>query len=94
MNTHLFTKTIAKKMTKEIINKTLNKIKIAATLMLASQLNFAYAVAPVFLNNAVQQDELIPYARHASADDTSPIGDASKVVAYQQAMVIDSKDTV
>lgn len=94
MNAHLFSKTVSKKMTKQVINKAINKTKIAAALVLASQLGFANAVEPVFLNNAIQQDELIPYARHESAGDATPVGDASKVAAYQQAMIIDSKNTV
>ena len=94
MNAHLFSKTISKKMTKKVINKAIKKTKISAALVLASQLGFAHAVEPVFLNNAIHQDELIPYARHDSAGDATPVGDASKAAAYQQAMVIDSKNTV
>ncbi|WOH38127.1 hypothetical protein RI844_02515 [Thalassotalea fonticola] len=78
MNAHLFNKTT----------------KIATVLFLVSQLGLATAAEPVFLNNAVQLEDLVPVGKHINAEIEDGLGAPSIAAAIQQAMVIDSNNTV
>ncbi|WP_158972767.1 hypothetical protein [Paraglaciecola sp. L3A3] len=71
-----------------------NKLKMVCVLLGFFYLNPTSAVEPIFLNNAIKSNELVPYGLHETVDDLAFLGEASAGDAIQQSIAIDSNNTV